>query len=102
MSDADRRDPAATAEAALLLLSRGRADMARRLLEPLPSLTRGAVGGAAAPAYEAGRDDGVRAARKAKPPRPEVPAGGKARPSFKRQAAELVGHVDRLGLTRTA
>jgi len=90
--------PVCTAAAGLLLLDRGRPDMASRLMRGLPD----AIGEALDEVYARGLDAGRKAAAKAKPARPEPPSGGSARPAFKHQAAELIEHVDRLGLTKAA
>src|SRR5689334_21029551 len=93
---APTRTAADRVEAAALLLRTGRPAMALRLLEGLGE----AVREERQAAYAAGRDAGMRA--RAKPPRPDTPAGGNPRPAFKRQSAEPLAAADVLGVQRVA
>ena len=97
--------PACQAAAAVTLLEDDRPAMALRLLRGLPEAIREAV----AAAREAGVREGRKRARPSpvrtnpmptKVPTSSAPATGK--PAFRREAAELRGHVERLGAERVA
>jgi hypothetical protein len=90
---------ACLAESAIVLVRRGRPDMALRLLEELPGLIRAGLSAA----YAKGQEDGLEAARKAgHRPAKRAAQPTKPRPAFAEVAAELAGHVEALGGDRVA
>ena len=90
--------PLCACSSALALAESGRHGMALAVLRAVPGLVEDALEAA----YQRGAADGRRAAARAKPPRPEPPAGGNGRPAFRRQGAELLEAADVLGVQRVA